>query len=47
MRASTRRTKAIAERVGLSRPHATNIICGRFGISRPVARRVLELAMAA
>jgi hypothetical protein len=39
--------EAIAERLGLSRPQATNIICGRFGISRPVARRVLELARAA
>jgi hypothetical protein len=39
--------QAAAERVGLSRPQTTNIICGRFGISRPVARRVLELALAA
>jgi len=39
--------EAIAERVGLSRPQATNIICGRFGVSRPIARRVLELAQAA
>jgi hypothetical protein len=39
--------EAAAERVGLSRPQATNIICGRFGVSRPVARRVLELVRAA
>jgi len=32
------------ERVGLSRPQATNIIGGRFGVSRLVVRRVLELA---
>ena len=39
--------EAIAERVGLSRAQTTNVICGRFGVSRPVARRVLELALAA
>ena len=39
--------QAAAERVGLSRPQATNIICGRFGVSRPIARRVLEFARAA
>ena len=39
--------EAIAERVSLSRPQVTNIICGRFGVSRPIARRVLELARAA
>jgi hypothetical protein len=39
--------EAIAERVGLSRPQVTNIICGRFGASRPIVRRVLELARAA
>jgi hypothetical protein len=39
--------EAIAERVGLSRPQTTNIICGRFGASRPIVRRVLELALAA
>ncbi len=39
--------EAIAERVGLSKSQATNVICGRFGVSRPVARRVLELAQAA
>jgi len=39
--------EAIAERVGLSRPQTTNIICGRFGASRPIVRRVLELARAA
>jgi hypothetical protein len=39
--------EAIAERVGLSRPQVTNVIVGRFGVSRPVARRVLELALAA
>jgi hypothetical protein len=39
--------EAIAERVGLSRPQATNIIRGRFGVSRSVVRRVLELARAA
>ncbi len=39
--------QAAGERVGLSRPQVTNIICGRFGVSRPIARRVLELALAA
>jgi hypothetical protein len=39
--------EAIAERVGLSRPQTTNIICGRFGASRPIVRCVLELARAA
>jgi hypothetical protein len=39
--------QAAAERVGLSRPQATNIIRGRFGVSRSVVRRVLELARAA
>ena len=37
--------EAIAERVGLSKPQVTNIICGRFGVSRPIARRVLELEL--
>jgi hypothetical protein len=39
--------EAIAERVGLSRPQVTNLICGRFGASRPIVRRVLELARVA
>jgi hypothetical protein len=39
--------EAIAERVGLSRPQVTNLICGRFGASRPIVRRVLGLARAA
>jgi len=39
--------QAAGERVGLSRPQVTNIICGRFGVSRPIVRRVLELARAA
>ena len=39
--------QAAGERVGLSRPQATNIIRGRFGVSRSVMRRVLELAKVA
>ena len=39
--------KAIAERVGISRSHATNIINSQFRPSRAVVRRVLELARAA
>jgi hypothetical protein len=39
--------EAIAERVGLSRPQVTNLICGRFGASPPIVRRVLGLARAA
>jgi hypothetical protein len=39
--------EAIAERLGISRPQATNIINGQFRPSRTVVRRILELARAA
>lgn len=39
--------QAAAERVGLSRPQVTNIICGRFGVSRRTAQQVLQFARAA
>src|SRR5487761_1963970 len=39
--------QAIATRLGTSRPQVTNIINRQFGCSHIVARRVLELAMAA
>lgn len=39
--------KAIAERLGISRPQATNILNGQFRPSRAVVRRVLEFARAA
>jgi hypothetical protein len=38
--------QAAAERVGLSRPQVTNIICGRFGVSRRTAQQVLQFARA-
>ena len=39
--------KAIAERIGISRSQATNIINSQFRPSRAVVRRVLEMARAA
>jgi hypothetical protein len=39
--------RAIAERIGISRPQVTNIINRQFGPSSSVVRRVLDLAKAA